>query len=356
MLETQKYLIANSLGQLTEELAIKVRRHSKYPNLVGLCYSQLDSPKLHQVTKECRGLILDKSDNWKVVAYGFNRFLNYREEGADEIDWSTALTMTKLDGSLIQMYYYQNQWLVATKGSPDASGTVHDYGFTFNHLAWKTFYGEGYNIADLHPHYTYCFELCTPYNKVVVPHSNNSLTLLGIRNNITLKEIVIEDSKLSKPFKLTEYHNLFNWEDILISIKKLNGHEHEGYVVVDANFNRVKIKHPSYIALAHLKEGLTKRRLLEIVRQNEGEEFLQYFPEYAPLYYDIKYSYDNLVESIKQVWEHYSYITDQKEFALAVKVYKFSGILFSLKRYQNSTVKERLNLLTIQSLEELLKC
>lgn len=357
MLHIQNYLINNSLEQLNSELFIKVKRHNKYPNLIGLCYSQLESPKLHPIVKEARGLILDSSNNWKIVAYGLNRFLNYKEGGADEIDWSTALTMTKLDGSLIQIYYYNNQWLVATKGSPNASGTVHDYGFTFNHLAWKIFYEEGYNLTDLHPSYTYCFELCTPYNKVVVPHIKNSLTLLSIRNNITLKEVTLDPSNiLCRPFNLVKYHNLSNWEDILKSIEKLNGHEHEGYVVVDANFNRVKIKHPAYVALSHLKEGLTKRRLLEIVRQNEGEEFLNYFPELQTLYLEIKCKYDNLINAIEQTWSKYQTIENQKEFALLVKDYNYSGLLFSLKRKQISSVKEGLSQTTIQTLEKLLEC
>ena len=358
MLAVQEYLLNNSLEKLTEELAIKVRRHSKYPNLVGLCYSQLDSPKLHPVVKQCRGIILDASNNWKIVAYGLNRFFNYKEEGADEIDWSTALTMTKLDGSLIQMYYYDNQWLVATKGSPDASGTVHDYGFTFSELAWKVFKEQSYSTSDLFKRYTYCFELCTPYNKEVVSHINNSLTLLGVRDNETLKEKSYQEIRSYYRFNfcVVKSHNLNSWSQVKDSLEKLNGHENEGYVVVDANFNRVKLKHADYVAHSKIKHSLTKRRLLEIIRQNEGEEFLQYFPEYTPLYYDIKSSYDNLVESIEQVWKHYNYITDQKEFALAVKKYKFSDILFGLKRYPNTTVKERLSLLTIYSLEGLLEC
>ena len=51
MLKVKKYLLQNSLDKLTEEFAIKVKRHSKYPNLVGLVYCQIDSPKLHQIVR-----------------------------------------------------------------------------------------------------------------------------------------------------------------------------------------------------------------------------------------------------------------------------------------------------------------
>ncbi len=61
-----------------------------------------------------------------------------------------------------------------------------------------------------------------------------------------------------------------------------------GYVVVDAKFNRVKVKSPQYVCLSLMswkdKDGLNIRRMLEVVRVNEGEEFISYFPQWVPLY------------------------------------------------------------------------
>jgi hypothetical protein len=43
----------------------------------------------------------------------------------------------KEDGSLCQLFWYDNKWNIATSGSPDASGNVGDWGFTFEELFWK---------------------------------------------------------------------------------------------------------------------------------------------------------------------------------------------------------------------------
>ena len=353
MLEVQKYLQSNSLDKLTEEFAIKVRRHSKYPNLVGLVYCQIDSPKLHPIVRECRGIILDKTDNWNVVAYPLKRFFNYLEEGAEEIDWTTATTYTKLDGSLLYFFHYNNEWLVATKGSPDASGGVSDFGFTFSELAWDVFNKEGYSTDNFYKKHTYCFELTTPYNKVIVPHNECKLTLLAVRDNITLKEFNL--SIFNHDFKLVQSLSLNSWDSILSALQTLEGQHNEGFVVCDGNFNRVKVKHPTYVALSHLKEGLSKRRLLEIIKNNEGDEFLLYFKEFTKLYNELKEKYINLVNSIEASWNQYKHITDQKEFALSIKNLRYKGILFNLKKGKVTSAKEVLSELLIKSLEEMIE-
>jgi len=58
MFEVQKFLRdGNSLDDLANDLGIKVTKHETKP-LVILNYDQIESPKTHQIVRECRGLIL----------------------------------------------------------------------------------------------------------------------------------------------------------------------------------------------------------------------------------------------------------------------------------------------------------
>jgi hypothetical protein len=50
------------------------------------------------IVRESRGVILDEADDWRVVARAFDKFFNYGESGADEIDWGTARVQEKVDG------------------------------------------------------------------------------------------------------------------------------------------------------------------------------------------------------------------------------------------------------------------
>src|ERR1039458_4134671 len=169
MLEIQKFLQTNTPAELTAQLGIKAKSHPKYPNLLHLSYDQIESPKDNAIVHECRGLILDSADNWKVIAYPFNRFPNYGETWGAPINWNRVRVQEKVDGSLMVLWYYAGKWNVSTKGSPDAGGNVGDYNFTFADLFWKTFMEHldiGYTTAFDSRH-TYMIELTSIYNRVV---------------------------------------------------------------------------------------------------------------------------------------------------------------------------------------------
>jgi len=56
-----------------------------------------------EVVRECRGIILDETDNYRPVCVPFFKFGNYGEPYADDIDWNTARVQDKIDGSLINL-------------------------------------------------------------------------------------------------------------------------------------------------------------------------------------------------------------------------------------------------------------
>lgn len=354
MLKIQDFLRSGrSIDLLVEQYAIKCRRHSKYSNLCQFNYSQLDSPKLDPIVRECRGVILDEANNWKVVAYPYKRFFNHGEGGADLIDWASARVFDKLDGTLCILYYYKDEWHVATRGMPDASGEVSGLGFTFADLFWKTWNDLGYSLPQA-THRCYMFELMTPYNRVVVQHKTCKLVLHGVRDRVSLWEV--DPIPVAEVYKWepVKTYSLSSWQDILAASQSLDPLQSEGFIVLDGSFNRNKVKSPAYVAIAHLKDGFSTRRLLEIVRMGESEEFLSVFPEWTELFLGIKEKYDLLVAQAELVWEQNKHLQSQKEFALAVKDLPFCGTLFQLRAGKIKTVREGFQNATIQGLERLL--
>ncbi len=77
-----------ALSELKDKYAIQSNQHKDYPNLVQLKYNQLESPMSEKIVQECRGLILDSSLDWEVIAYPMDKFFNYNEHKANFIDWS----------------------------------------------------------------------------------------------------------------------------------------------------------------------------------------------------------------------------------------------------------------------------
>ena len=359
MLVQQFLQNGGTLADLESRYGIDAKRHGKYPNLVLLKYNQIESPMGEPIVQECRGLILDENDSWKVISRPFDKFFNIEEGHAAKIDWSTARVYEKLDGSLMTLYWYRNAWEVSSSGSPDASGPVNnDSSMTFADLFWKVWEEKGYRLPTQpdpeDEYYSYMFELMTPYNRVVVPHIENRLVLLGVRELINFEEFPPQLPAESVNWEYVKTFDITDFASVTREADKLNPMQQEGFVVVDANFNRVKVKSPQYVAIHHMKDGFSDRRMIDLVRANEGSEFLGYFPEYKPLYDKIRSAYDALVAETEAAYEEIKSIDTQKDFALRATKFRCSGALFSLRAKKVNCVKDYLKDISVQNLERLI--
>lgn len=348
-LEVQKFLREHSLAELSSRFYIKTRRHILHPNLVCLKYHQVDSPFGERIVQECRGIILDEDSNWAVVARTFDKFFNHGEGHAATIDWSTARVQEKLDGSLMQVYWYKGQWYVASSGTPDASGNVvctqRAGEATFENLFWATWEELGYKTEWLQSNYTYAFELMTPFNRVVVPHKNGRLALIGMRDLLFGEEKRPSEFEHCLKFERPQEFPLQSFEDCVTSFQHIDPMSQEGYVVVDGGFHRVKMKHPGYVALSHLKDGLGQRRVLEIIRTGETSEVLTYFPAWKPVFDSIGARFGALVQSVERDWAKLQSMPmgasgDQKAFAMEAKKNAYPAALFELRKGSVKSVRE----------------
>jgi hypothetical protein len=198
------------------------------------------------------------------------------------------------------------------------------------------------------------FELTTKYNRVVVAQPTNQLILHGVRHIQTLAELDPQPWSEQYGWQLVASHPLTNWSEVIAAAQQLDPMSLEGYIVCDREFNRVKVKSPQYVAIAHLRSSFSSRRMLEIIMANEGEEFLAYFPEWTDIYQKIKQRYHDLIQEITAAYQQYQDIAVQKDFAAAIKHLPYTGVLFSLRSGKVKSVKECLQATTIYKMEQLL--
>ncbi len=347
-----------SLQDLTDKYALTVRRHPAHNNLVLLKYDQIESPMGDPLVRECRGLILDEADDWRVICRPFDKFFNYGEGHASVVDWNTACVQEKLDGSLCTLYWYNGAWNVSTSGSPDAGGNVGDFpDLTFSKLFWKTFNDMGLKV----PPFTdvdinYMFELMTQFNRIVVVHKEPALKLIGVRDRFSGEELSVYSPRAAaREYPAVRSFALNTVDAITASFASINPLSQEGYVVVDKFFNRNKIKHPGYVAIHHLKDGFGMRRILEIVRTGEVPEFLTYFPEWTKQFEGVGGVLKALKLELETAYLQIEDFPDQKAFALEAVKTRCSGCLFSLRAKKVKTVDEYLAKMNIKNLMELLK-
>lgn len=350
MLKIQKFIKENGFEKAVKEFQLKTR---EYEHKVLLKYDQLVSPTIMSniEVQECRGLILEKG-TWDVMSLAFTKFFNAEEGNAAKIDWNTAHVLEKLDGTLIQVYWdwVNEEWYAGTTGTAEGEGELNNkMGTTFNSLFWDTVTKQyALNPCMFDKNHVYVFELTTPYNIVVKPHGESSATLLTVRNRVTLQEVSWKDLTMiaeSLRVPLVKRFDL-NAKDVGALLRTFEGMpwSEEGYVVVDANFNRIKIKNPAYVAVHHLKGKTAEHNIITIVKSNEIEEFASTFPERKDELLRLKDNYDKLTDKLNDVWVELSArkpknITkeEKKRYAAAVfevcgkhDLKQFTGLYFGL--------------------------
>lgn len=354
MIELQNYLRKYGLDKLVEEYHINVKKHDKYNNLVGLKYNQILSPPESKIAQQCRGIIVDLDNDFNIVCRSMDRFFNYGEVNAEDVDFKSAKIFEKLDGSLCQLYYYDNIWNVATSGSPSASGNVGDFDYTFKDLFWEVWNELGYELP-VDTNSCYWFELMTPFNMIVVQHGGNDLVLLGGRNLTTMRElnpIVVAYHNHWRCVKTFPFNDL---EAIQAVLRDMNGTEQEGFVVCDTNYNRVKLKCEDYVKKHRLVSSISQRNLLDVVRTNEESEVLLYCKQFDELFNDIKSRYEYLRGEIHGFYNAIKHIDDRKQFAALATTQKFSGVLFGVKYGKASSIESALADMNIKNLEQWLE-
>ena len=348
MLEIQKYLMAHSLEELKETYGVEAK---VYDDCVLLNYSQIDSPKEEMLVRECRGLILSK-DYKRILCKSFTRFFNYGEcqKSQEGFSFNDAVVYEKVDGSLIRFWYDGVKWNIASRGMAYAEGLTSTAIHTFHECVMKCF-GEGEwekFCSYLNPNYTYVFEFVSPENRVVKSYgSDYHLYFLACFDNRfgteerrqevigdTVIELLGEFDNIRHP----KVYSLKNYSEIVDFMSSLDTMD-EGFVVYDKRSGiRVKIKNPSYLAIAskRVNGGLTENAIIDMVYANETAEYLTYFHEDFHLIEPYKEAYERMMNLIHRVWNDVRFMDTsdaegRKMYAGRVKHYPFSGILFAMK-------------------------
>lgn len=272
-------------------------------------YNQINSDFNEKICREARGLILDSTDNFRVVRFAFEKFFNLGESFAAKIDWDTAVANEKIDGSIMSVWFARGKWHLSTNGTIDAFkaelagvGPYKNFGELFESvLPLSTFAGNRYeNIC-------WTFEIVSPYNKVVIDYPETKVYLLSVRFMNTLEEldydqIPVYAGKIGVAYPQFYY---MNDETGFRRLVEQMPEGHEGIVVRDAAGQRVKIKTLLYFQMHKAKNNgvITLERIVDLIRANDHYEFLSYFREYQPIFDSVKRQIDNteaVLEKVRQ--------------------------------------------------------
>lgn len=336
-----------------ENLKIKVKEDGE----LAIFNYDIDANFFNPVVQEARGIIINTVE-LNVVCWPFRKFANVQENYADTIDWNSCRVEDKIDGSIVKLFYHRDSWHWATNSCIDAhEASISDN----NNSIYNNFYDlishainyDKIFLEKLDKNFTYIFELVSPYTQIVIPYPQIKLYHIGTRNNITGDEYRINIG-IDQP-QVYEIHTL---DDCLIAAEHLNDGESqikkEGFVVVDKDWHRVKIKNPWYLLLHHSwnNGNVNKERIIEFLR-NKTDSIENTAAAFSRIKTPIKYYYYKMgefeenvgmiVDYARALYDEYN--KDRKAVAIKIKNSKYSSFGFAALG-NDTTAQEIINKLS----------
>ena len=240
----------DSWKDICEDKLIRVKLDENTP--YAIFNYQINADFFDPIVQEARGIIID-TEIVDVVCFPFKKFGNFGEPYVDTIDWTTARVQEKVDGSIVKLWFDKRNgvWVWSTNSCIHASEASTQSGRNFQSIINSTpeFKYLKSNEDTLNKNYTYIFELVSPDNQIVIRYSEARLCHLGTRDNVTGRELDIGIG-INKP-KEYPLHSLEACKKAVTELNKGDFPDAEGFVVVDANWHRIKVKSPEYLVWHH---------------------------------------------------------------------------------------------------------
>lgn len=322
--------------------ALKIKR-ATFGNgfYVMFNYDMIESDNYDPIVAEARGLVLRITPDKKVevVRKGFNRFFNIGEGPAAKIDWDSAEASIKEDGTLVFASYYCGSWHFGTRQNFDlADAELNSELYpTFQALWDEAVKGCRFlHENNLVRGNTYCFELCSRHNRIVIDYPQLKIFLLAVFSNASGYEwnrVQLEREAKILGCDIPEKYKLASEEDYARFVENF-GVEHEGLVVRDKFGNRVKMKSKLYFNLhKSVSNGAMDREaIVGLVRAGEQAEFLSYFPEYEEKFKEIETLVANANAKISKIRHEAVLQRDtemtRKDFAMLHKDERLASLWF----------------------------
>ena len=316
MLNIRKFILEHPDSWETDlaspPYSLKIKR-SAFANgrYVMFNYNQIETDPYNKIASEARGLVLDSQNDFKAVRKGFNRFFNYGEGPAAQISWTNADATIKEDGTLIFLSYYDNRWIWGTRQNFDvddaemSDALYPTFGKLLEAVANKYYPDFKWGGTTMGQNCTWCFELCSRFNRIVIDYPEPKLFLLAKFDNDTGREFpqyLVDADARYMGCDRPKYYKMSSPEDYTNLVEGF-GIQHEGVVVRDAIGNRIKMKSKLYFEMhKSVSNGaMDLEAMVGLIRRGEDAEFLSYFPEYKEKFEKVRLQVTDALIRIQQI-------------------------------------------------------
>ena len=291
-------------------------------------------------TRMARSLIVNTQG--QVVCKTFEKFFNLNERPEtllENLPNEPYEIYEKLDGSLLQLFYYQGEWRLSTRGSFDNE---------FTQFARRCLP----DLSSLPTNHCYAFEVCLPNEldglRRAVSHRPGIYFLAAFDRDNDFKELdwFTEGSRWFGLGASTcrAFGSNTSLQDLVASSKD----DTEGWVVRFKSGLRIKIKTAWYMKMWRVPQKLDEKHIKEFMAAYNGNDYAwqvgmpeELLPEIKGMVRDIRNRMRWQEEEAKAKFERaMKGCTSKKEFAMKVKDDPQAWILFSM--YDGRNYQEKL--------------
>ncbi len=309
---------------------LKFKEDADFPDIFLVHPSETSDLTL-KLVRECNGLILEKS-TFKILCYTFEKC----EDGLtlpESLDKDNLFIEKALEGTLVRYYCHNDKWILSTKKCIDSAKSRWISEKSFYELFLDCVKNVCFDVNLLNKNYCYSFLILHNDNNIVVKYKSPMLYHISTRDMTTLKEMnhSIGINTISK-----EYIKREDIDDTIKMIMETQSLDIEGYIFVNANGKRWKLRTPIFNRARELW-GNTNNRIFRYIELRKDtnllHEYLIYFPE-------DKYDFMNYEQKISAVANDISHYYSEKHilkkdikipFYYAKFIYKIHGEFFKDK-------------------------
>jgi len=307
---------------------LKFKEDPDLPDIF-LIHPQDKSDLNNIIVRQCNGIIMEKS-TLKIICYSFEKCIDDENKLDERINTENMQLQFVLEGAMVRLYFYQNNWYLATKKCINASKSKWMSSKNFLTL-FEECLASLQHIEKLQEKLDtkccYTFIIMHPENNIILQNKVLKLFHISTRNLNTLEEIESNigiEKAPSKSFSIEEVPGMIE------SLKNEINYTYEGYMIVDNNYNRHKFKTSIYKNLRTIWGNNNNRfyRYLELRKDfNLLNQYLIYFPYDKQLLFEYEENLNKLAFKILECYKnkHVLKKDDKIPFYYSKIIYKLHG-------------------------------
>lgn len=315
LLELLKDHDFNTVKDIMKSFNVNTKQHK---NLYMLYFSD-DADFSDKIVRQANGAILEKNTN-KLIHYSFEKtYEGFTEDimSKDPYEKQKLKNFSILpyfEGSLIKVFYHDNQWRIGTSRFIDASNTKWTSKKSFMELfkeALKVCFLVEYEqfIETLIPENCYTFLLQHPENKLVCNVEHPMIFQINSFNLVNMKENLVEEDNFKLNNAVIDQTVNFNY----MVYNKLE----------DGTIERIKVLTNDFYTRLHLRGNDPNINVTYINKTllipELSFEYKRLFPEHKTNFEQVDKAIENTVKNI-----HYLYVENfiRKNNIQIIKKYK----------------------------------